>query len=364
MKKAIKFSLLSLLAVLISALFSSVFATNNNTDIADNFTLENKLDNSHVKIIGEKELEIKLSKDIKNTKNTFSSDPNASPVADTKKIKLLEVEIDDNLRAKLESRLEKLIQKKDSFQAVSSLSKVVDLGMNNVPVLDQGNYGTCATFSATAILDALFNVGDYISQQCLLEIGVYKYHFWQTFYPGWDGGFPDSILNRVKYYGVVNKQKCPHLYPDNGAWMMPFTYYSYSLKEPWVRKFNSKELTPGNVFEIKRALDRGNRVLISNLLYLNFAPGGLPVNGKNNGLWALPNTKNGILRMYNDLLWNLSPDIFGAHAIIVTGYDDANQRFKIRNSWGPNAGDDGEFYMEYDYYFLLNIGALEVYSVG
>lgn len=42
----------------------------------------------------------------------------------------------------------------------------------------------------------------------------------------------------------------------------------------------------------------------------------------------------------------------GGHAVKVSGHDDNKERFIIRNSWGPEWGDGGYFYMPYDY--LLN----------
>lgn len=39
----------------------------------------------------------------------------------------------------------------------------------------------------------------------------------------------------------------------------------------------------------------------------------------------------------------------GRHAMLIVGYSDSNQTFIVRNSWGPNYGDDGYCYMPYDY---------------
>ena len=39
----------------------------------------------------------------------------------------------------------------------------------------------------------------------------------------------------------------------------------------------------------------------------------------------------------------------GGHAVLCVGYDNATALFKIRNSWGPKAGDGGYFYMPYSY---------------
>jgi C1A family cysteine protease len=41
--------------------------------------------------------------------------------------------------------------------------------------------------------------------------------------------------------------------------------------------------------------------------------------------------------------------VVGGHAVLVTGYDDSEQRFHVRNSWGSNWGKDGYFTIPYAY---------------
>ena len=41
--------------------------------------------------------------------------------------------------------------------------------------------------------------------------------------------------------------------------------------------------------------------------------------------------------------------VLGGHAVLVVGYDDSQQRFIVRNSWGPNWGMAGYFTMPYAY---------------
>jgi C1A family cysteine protease len=41
--------------------------------------------------------------------------------------------------------------------------------------------------------------------------------------------------------------------------------------------------------------------------------------------------------------------ILGGHAVLAVGYDDASQRFIVRNSWGKDWGDAGYFTMPYAY---------------
>ena len=40
---------------------------------------------------------------------------------------------------------------------------------------------------------------------------------------------------------------------------------------------------------------------------------------------------------------------FGGHAVMGVGYDDDTQSVIVRNSWGPEWGDKGYFYMPYEY---------------
>ncbi len=41
--------------------------------------------------------------------------------------------------------------------------------------------------------------------------------------------------------------------------------------------------------------------------------------------------------------------VVGGHAVLCTGYDNDTQLFKFRNSWGPELGENGYFYMPYAY---------------
>jgi C1A family cysteine protease len=41
--------------------------------------------------------------------------------------------------------------------------------------------------------------------------------------------------------------------------------------------------------------------------------------------------------------------VLGGHAILCVGYDDSTKLFCIHNSWGTEAGDNGYYYIPYDY---------------
>jgi C1A family cysteine protease len=45
----------------------------------------------------------------------------------------------------------------------------------------------------------------------------------------------------------------------------------------------------------------------------------------------------------------------GGHAVLAVGYDDTKQRFIVRNSWGKEWGEAGNFYMPYAYLLDSNL---------
>ena len=60
--------------------------------------------------------------------------------------------------------------------------------------------------------------------------------------------------------------------------------------------------------------------------------------------------------------------------MVITGYDDdaiakdsAGQEHQglltLRNSWGANAGNHGDFYMSYDYFKLLVVEAQRIRTI-
>ena len=49
--------------------------------------------------------------------------------------------------------------------------------------------------------------------------------------------------------------------------------------------------------------------------------------------------------------------VLGGHAVLAVGYDDASQRFIIRNSWGTGWGQKGYFTMPYAYLLSANLSS-------
>jgi C1A family cysteine protease len=49
--------------------------------------------------------------------------------------------------------------------------------------------------------------------------------------------------------------------------------------------------------------------------------------------------------------------LLGGHAVLAVGYDDSQQRFMVRNSWGPQWGMAGYFTMPYAYLMSRNLAS-------
>ncbi|KTD57826.1 C1 family peptidase [Legionella shakespearei] len=324
------------------------------------------------------EQDVTIVGSIKHTLNPSHIPSYANPdvAARGKVIQLLKVELSDEEKALLKSRANDASKGLRSFKAAatSEFPTKIQLGMKGVPVLDQGMHGTCVTFAVTGALDAEMNKGDYVSQVCNLQLGTYLENHGYG-YSGWNGSFAADVVNQIEQYGIVNKKKqkkkgCGGLteYPaysthKSSSYMDPEQFKSMSElvfgKElSWLNVYNKKD-PKITLNEVKRAINQQNRLTFGVLLpRVDLGEAGAV--GKHN-TW-----------LYKDT-WVLTPEILkgvdsveAGHEMIITGYDDHavavdNHGVKhkglltLRNSWSTAVGDNGEFYMSYDYFKLLAI---------
>ncbi|OGV46926.1 MAG: hypothetical protein A3F46_01985 [Legionellales bacterium RIFCSPHIGHO2_12_FULL_42_9] len=305
-------------------------------------------------------------------------------------VTLLNVQLTENAWNKLRARTQDMESKQLNRNAAPAFTtKNMQLGMGNVPVLDQGAHGTCVTFANTAAIDAALNQGDNISQLCQLQLGRYleKNGYGVS---GWNGSMSPSVLHQMQTFGVVNKTMqrnigCGGLtdYPTSNA-LEPESeislndYHAISEVLPknqvaWTSLLDAYQVfldrTDSNktLLVTKAALDAGDRLTFGVLLF------------------AIDQGVAGAVGKYkasNDS-WVLTPEIIkiikdgksqpGGHAMIITGYnDDAIAIDKqgrshqglltLRNSWGDRIGDQGNFYMSYDYFRNLTIEVTRIRS--
>jgi len=291
-------------------------------------------------------------------------------------ITLPEYKLSEATQRLIYQRAQDILQQKKSvnFSPTRNQSKKKQLGMRNVPVLNQGAHGTCATFAVTAAADALINQGDRISQLCLLQLGNYL-ETQNLGRSGWDGLSMYTALNRLtnngfitsanqKKYGCGGLKNYPFYSVDRPYSSISRDTYAQRREPASEKRFTRKTVfttfnrsATDRVHAIKSSIDAGHRVIISALL-----PG--TVLG-NVGAMAWYHYLNDTWVLNDSIAQKIKDQIyFSGHAMVITGYDDdavatdlSGHRhrglFTLRNSWGSWIGDGGDFYMSYDYASIL-----------
>lgn len=313
-------------------------------------------------------------------------------IPSTKEVVLMKVELSPSQQQTLLANL----SAPSSPAENTGLPTKFDMGMNNVPVLDQGMHGSCVTFAVTAAIDALLQKGDYVSQLCNLAVG--KYLEENGYFPsGWNGSSGLVVINQIQSLGIINKTKqtkntCGGLsrYPTKDEYntgkpmslnefkAMSEQVGAYGLYSESILSFLQRfgldpnyNYDPNKVLnEVKKTISTPERaatprkegyrfrITFGTLVPTNHCHAGLCAKYKaNSDTWALTDA------MKNDP----NPTIAG-HEMIITGYDDNaiaidNKGVKhkgiliLRNSWGDDVGDRGTFYMTYDYFkeFVIDI---------
>lgn len=295
-------------------------------------------------------------------------------------LSLFKIKLSPQARAQLEKRQQKLAKPLQGALGSAAHPSKIQLGMNNVPVLNQGPYSTCVTFACTAALDATLNKGDYLSQICHLQLGNYleKNAYGIS---GWNGAWSRTVLNQIETFGFINKEQqskvgCGGLteYPEEfhtppESFFSPdeFHHLSEALPENlvWspildVYEALTEPVDTVKILEkVKSSLRAGDRLTFGVILF-DFHLGFMGAVGTNKApfdTWILTP------ELARDLY--LSSEL-GGHAMVITGYDDKatvtddqgrsyQGLLTLRNSWGALVGDKGEFYMTYDFFKLLVI---------
>lgn len=312
-----------------------------------------------------------------------------------KTIRLMNVSLSTTVQQSLAEKAAFLLAHPQQKNLASKLGlpAAKDDGMNNEPVLDQGEWGTCATFSSTAAINALYGLTEdaRVSQLCNLALGR-GINDSRMGDGGWQGAFGYLILGQVNQYGYLDKQYqhqigCGGLknYPtyssDNGSSMSTADFTAHSVKtftdKDWMPLLsyngNFSPITPAQaettLNNVKTAINAGYRVVFGTLIDGNVGEVGAAGTYKNiaNDTWVMTT------QMQQDLQ---NGNVNEGHEIIIEGYDDnacatytdADATSKkqcgllhIRNSWSANAGDQGDYYMSYDHFKGM---VIEAYAIG
>lgn len=302
----------------------------------------------------------------------------------SKQVYLLRLGLSENSQATLKHRLAHH-EDTNLLNQSAGLPREVQLGMNGVPVLDQGSHNTCVTFAVTAAIDAALEKGDYVSQLCSLQLGNYLEE--NGLMPsGWDGSLGKIVLSQISLFGFVNKKSekengCGGFYEYLRSGPDPITQIPVDKYSTIMDRKNSKiinwsalididqafngEISTQNVLKkVKLSLQSGDRISFGTIL-ASTNRGVVGATGKHKSeydTWILTEEIIEELQIASE---------FAGHEMVITGYsddaiavDENGHKHKglltIRNSWGDKIGDNGNFYMSYNYFAGL---VLEAYRL-
>ena len=215
-----------------------------------------------------------------------------------------------------------------SFKAISQpvdLPPQVDLRSKRPPVVDQGDLGSC-TGNAIASAYEFDMMKQGLSVMTPSRLFIYYNERVMEGTANQDSGaqIGDGI-KVIANYGVCDETVWPYdidqftTKPSDAAYAeaqqhKALNYYSDSA----------------DVNSIKQALAQGYPLVCGITIYQSFESSTVAGNG------FVPMPRQG-------------EQCLGGHCVLVVGYDDSMQHFIFRNSWGPDWGDSGYFYLPYGY---------------
>ncbi len=206
-----------------------------------------------------------------------------------------------------------------------SLPRSIDLRPDCPPVFDQGQLGSCTANVGVAARMMLSDLTTMLSRLYL----YYKERVIEGTVPEDAGASVRSICKALQRYGVCRTSLWPYVErkfdqpPPPGADANAVQYR--------IASYRSLGSEPAEILSMARrflALKR-QPVLIGVSIYESFESR----QTQTTGVIPLPNPD--------------TEQYLGGHALLVVGYDDAQQHFIVRNSWGTGWGDHGYGYMPY-----------------
>ncbi len=182
-------------------------------------------------------------------------------------------------------------------------------------IKNQGKCGACYAFASTAALESSILITSHtpdtelnLSEQSMISCDTNEM--------GCGGGFLDSSIDFLKTTGAPLESCYPYVSGENGITEDPAGCADWRQNTYRVTSF---ENVSSSVESIKSAVAHNGPVVTAFVIYSDF-------------LYY----KSGVYR-------HVSGTIEGGHDVVIVGYDDEEQCWIVKNSWGPDWGDNGYF---------------------
>jgi hypothetical protein len=213
------------------------------------------------------------------------------------------------------------------------LPKSVDLSSRMPPAGDQGRQNSCVAWTVgyayKSFQEKYEENTNYTQGGQLNKNAVFSPAFiYNQINNGRDGGslFVDA-LNILSQQGAVKWSDMP--YDESDYLTRPSTSIKSKAKKYKIDFW--RRVNYADIKEVKAQLNAGFPVIIGAMIDRGFVDGGRNSQGQ-------------------DYFWRgASGAELGGHAMLIVGYDDSKNAFKILNSWGQNWGKQGYCWITYNF---------------
>lgn len=198
------------------------------------------------------------------------------------------------------------------------------------PIKDQGLCGSCYAHSSIAIEEAMLlinnNVSDYdldLSEQYIITcLGIGSCE---------TGGMEVSVLISIRDKGVIEEKYAPY---RASSYLTCNQTLTTDIANITKYKLENWKSTP--------------RQLIPELNVYRLTPESLKQTLVNYGPIVAQFNLYGDFYSYSSGVYSYtSGGNYGAHSVLIVGYDDDDQCFIVKNSWGTSWGENGYFRIAY-----------------
>ena len=196
-------------------------------------------------------------------------------------------------------------------------------------IKSQGHQGSCTAFAVTSVFEYFLKSND-VETPDLSERFLYYNARAKAGATDKDEGSCISLaIESLSEEGICVESVCPYN-PDDFTEKPSDEAYQEALE----RKVKVAKNVRLSVDDVKSALEDGLPVIISANLYKTFYE-------NKNGFIQIPTQE--------EIDEDVRLEKHGRHAMVICGYSDERNVFKVRNSWGKDFGDSGYCYLPYSY---------------
>jgi C1A family cysteine protease len=213
-----------------------------------------------------------------------------------------------------------------AHHAAGNLPASVDLTPECPPVYDQGTLGSCTANALAGLFQFLLikrGRPSFVPSRLMIYWGERAIEGTKAQDSGANG---DDGLTFLQQKGVCPESTWPYD-PARFAEIPPPIAWSQATRH---KIADAVSIADGQIDEVRSCLASGYPVAFGFVAYPDLESEKVAVSGR------LPMPTKG-------------DEPIGGHEVLIVGYDDASQMFKVRNSWGPGWGLAGYFLMPYAY---------------